>query len=299
MDKSYSTQIAGVLWLCTFLLLAGCEPSFDPLQENNKYHFSIYGYLDATADTQWVRVMPVWDSISTNVRPIQARVVLENIDTGESAVMEDSLFRYPQGEYAHNFWTAMELEPEATYRLTAGDPDADAMSSVTVTLPPDFPPPYVILNDGGRTQEFDHIYVEGVEQLADVQTVYINRTTSGITINAFPHLRDTTVTTSNEYLIQIDPASDQENMGKTAAKKENAKYKPPPGEYIFIAAASPQYPYFPGIDPNIRALPDGISNVENGVGYLTGIVSKTIPYDECFEDDGITFKPCGTVAYPW
>jgi hypothetical protein len=36
------------------------------------------------------------------------------------------------------------------------------------------------------------------------------------------------------------------------------------------------------LDDVLYALPEGISNVENGLGYMFGMVSKTIPYESCF-----------------
>ncbi|MCW9705406.1 hypothetical protein [Fodinibius salsisoli] len=102
-----------------FSVVIGCSNTFEPLQENDQYHFSIYGYLDASADTQWVRVMPVRDSLYFSPRPLDAEVTLENVATGQSVVMNDSLFSPLQGVYVYNFWTKMKLEPEQTYRLTA------------------------------------------------------------------------------------------------------------------------------------------------------------------------------------
>ncbi len=47
-----------LLTACCMLVLSGCNRSFEPFKENNTYYFSIYGYLDVSADTQWVRVSP-------------------------------------------------------------------------------------------------------------------------------------------------------------------------------------------------------------------------------------------------
>jgi hypothetical protein len=135
--QPYQLRAAG-LWILALLALSSCDSSFEPIQENDRYIYSIYGYLDAAADTQWVRVMPVHEKLFAGPEPIDATVTLENLESGESQVMNDSLFQYAANTYAWNFWTPMELEPTGTYRLTAERSDG-VTSHVTVTLPESFP----------------------------------------------------------------------------------------------------------------------------------------------------------------
>lgn len=52
---------------------------------------------------------------------------------------------------------------------------------------------------------------------------------------------------------------------------------------IFVASGGADWVEEVGsIDDIIYALPEGFSNVENGLGYMVGIVSKTIPWENCF-----------------
>ncbi len=131
-----------VLFLPLVLLVTSCELTFEPLRQNNQYYFSMNGYLDAEVDTQWVRIMPVRDTLFFEPKPIDATVTLEEVGSGQSVTMNDSLFSYVQGTYAYNFWTTMEIQPEHTYRITATDSDGKA-SYVEITIPEDFPGPYV------------------------------------------------------------------------------------------------------------------------------------------------------------
>jgi hypothetical protein len=39
--------------------------TFEPLQENNKYFFILFGYLDVSADTLWVLTAPEHRQINT------------------------------------------------------------------------------------------------------------------------------------------------------------------------------------------------------------------------------------------
>jgi len=43
---------------------SGCEDTFEPYKSSDR-HFSIFGYLNAAADTQWIRVAPIRQSVFT------------------------------------------------------------------------------------------------------------------------------------------------------------------------------------------------------------------------------------------
>src|SRR5688500_8241129 len=97
------------------LFLISCEEPFEPLAATDLV-FSIYGHLDASADTQWVRVMPLRESLLTTSGPIDAVVTLQELETGTVVEMSDSLSRYTvflaDGRfYAHNFSTTMPMVP--------------------------------------------------------------------------------------------------------------------------------------------------------------------------------------------
>lgn len=67
------------LFIVGIILLAGCDQTFEPIQENNQYYFSLYGYLDAAADTQWVRVGPARQDINETPDPAGIEVTLEDL----------------------------------------------------------------------------------------------------------------------------------------------------------------------------------------------------------------------------
>lgn len=288
-----------------YLLLAGlfatgCNESFEPFKEDNQYVFSIYGYLDASADTQWVRVMPVREDFYLDPdTPAHATVTLEDMQNGKSVVMNDSLFAYAHGVYAYNFWTEMKLRPERTYRLTAQSPDGKS-SSAEVELPKDFPAPYVRVLDDGQSIKV-YVYIEGVERLVDVQTVYhIRNIRSGEEIvNGVTHLQDTLRTASGNFEFVIDPGEDEEFLDRFGLASG------PPSQFrvikkqIYIASAGPDWHHFPSLDEKVIALPEGISNIRNGVGYLAGIVSKTVPRKSCFDESELVFVPCPLEPSPW
>ncbi|MEX2601819.1 MAG: hypothetical protein WD355_09240 [Balneolaceae bacterium] len=295
-----------LLLLTGLLSLSGCNETFEPWIENDRYHFSIYGYLDSSADTQWVRVMPVReDFLLDPEQPIDATVTLEHIETGETVVMSDSLFTYPHGVYAYNYWTTMKLKPEQTYRVVVTRSD-EAASQATTTLPADFPTPSVRIHFTSGIPNEAFVFIEDVEQLADVQTIYFARyaETNEEYIVARSHLKDSVRTATGDLLIVMDPAEDYQYVGTffqlippvaiNHFLRPDSRYEP----HIFIAAAGPDYQYFPNIHEHVFALPEGVSNIENGVGYLAGIVSKTIPYKNCHEEGSVAVIPCNEQATP-
>lgn len=294
------------------LVATGCNETFEPWEENDQYHFSIFGYLDASADTQWVRVMPVREEFFLDPdQSLDAKVTLEHVESGESVIMNDSLFAYAHDVYAWNFWTTMDVQPEQTYRLTVKHPNNPGYrsSSVETTLPPDFPPPLVQIDfDALGNPVNTTVFVKGVDRLADVQTVF--HPTFPVSGKEYlvrlSHLQDSLHTSSGEFRILIDPLEDFQHLDTYYRLNPSvtfSQYLNPSSAYgpqqIFIASAGPDYHFFPSIDQKIVALPEGVSNIENGVGYLSGIVSKTVPYQTCMEEGTIILIPCEPEAPPW
>lgn len=203
-------------------------------------------------------------------------VTLEEIETGNSSVMHDSLFQPANGFNYINVWTTMDIKPEHTYRLVAERPDG-AASSVTVTTPPDFATPTLIFpfpyDCRGR------LTIQDVERLADVHWRFYYK------INSEGFMRERHI----KFPIRdkIDPTGPQMYRGFLV---DDINKHLPEGEIvdsertIFVAAGGPEWnEEIPSIEDLEYALPETASNIKNGVGYMLGIVSKTIPF-ECQED---------------
>ncbi len=149
------------------LLLSGCNQTFQPIQDSYKAPFSIFGFLDASADTQWVRVAPIRRQISMTPEDVpDMAITVEDMENGNIAIMYDSLFQLQDGRYALNAWGTMDfLEPEQTFTLKAERADG-AESHVAITFPPDFPTPRLRIIESG---DIAYLYIEGVEHLITVQ----------------------------------------------------------------------------------------------------------------------------------
>lgn len=288
-----------ILVICSLFVITSCDESFEPLKENDRYFFSIYGYLDASADTNWLRVIPLRDNIE-KLPDVNFTVTLEHLESGDISFMTDSLFTYAGGRTATNFWTTMELFPNQSYRIVAEREDG-IQSSVVIEMPEDFPTP-IVLEDFNTEFGLDSVLIDGVENLADVRTIWkIDELFSQRTpVFDFPHLQDTTGFFMGKRLVEMETIDDIESISRfyssdigEALELINIIHK-----QVWVASAGPGWLFFPDIDENVVALPDGISNVENGAGYVIGIISKTVPLQSCFEENGDPDEDRDIVACP-
>lgn len=257
-------------------LITSCEEDFEPLKDNAETPFSIYGYLETPADSNWVRISEVRNTLYTDEdASIDAVVTLEHLESGQKEEMKDSLFRYEGEFFAFNFKSDMTLEPDQAYLLTAARSDGQT-SSARVSMPPTFPDPQAEFLDGG----FISVDIEEVKNLAAVDILYeVRNDNTGITRNfEFLHLHHASEDEQipdkyNVYLFQwlqceeIATYYEERNTGNTNITILRT--------WAYIASAGPEWIHFPSLDSLTVELPD-VGNVENGAGYLLGVVSKEV-----------------------
>ncbi|MBO6792499.1 MAG: DUF4249 family protein [Balneolaceae bacterium] len=282
-NNNISGQFLSKVFLVLLIGIASisisCDESFEPREENTSYFYSMYGYLDATADTQWLRITPVREDFDPTRDPIDATVTIRNVDTGEEAVMNDSLFSPNPLVVMWNFWTTMTIEPEATYEITATR--SDGMSSSTrTTIPPDFPTPIYYVYNGEEV-----MIVRDVKNVADVQAIWHVRDTffNREYIFNFSHIQDSLFSPfgfSNEILFRLDANRD---IGLIARQFPDTGFEVL-NRQVFIASAGPQWINLYTVDDNIYTLAEGVSNIDDGVGFLLGTITKTVPWQACFRE---------------
>jgi hypothetical protein len=272
-----------------FILLISCDQNFEPLKENEISPFSMYGTLDASVDTQWVRVTPLQKQIGITLEKPEMHVTLEHLESGNTIAMKDSLLQFslPSGQNALNVQTNMEIDVGQSYQLRAARPDG-ATSSVTVTIPDDFPIPRVIPRslDGCLVT----LEITGVERLADVQyQMQVRITRPGLYFKrslSVPYRSRAYQTAPEEYRVDVNINSARHRaMEVLGGLPANTKLEILE-KYLFIASGGPGWvdsEELESIDDLTYALPEVVSNVQNGIGYVVGIVSKKIPDDVCPE----------------
>ncbi|WP_412070076.1 hypothetical protein [Rubrivirga sp. IMCC43871] len=126
------------LRLLAFALIAlaasGCEDDVDPTLGIDA-PFSLYGYLDPTADRQAIRVAQITSTIGDSADVFEATVVSTDLSTGATTAWRDSLVSYPSGVTGHVFVADYTPRPGTTHRIEATAPDG-ASTTVDVDVPP-------------------------------------------------------------------------------------------------------------------------------------------------------------------
>ena len=279
------------------LVLSGCENNFQPLKENNDFIFSIYGYLEASADTQWVRVSPARKQLEMPHEVPDMEVTLEHMETGDIVVMNDSLFS-ENGAHFLNFWTTMEIKNGQTYRLKAEKPDG-ASSQATVTIPDEFSTPRVqkVTRFWGQPPAYK-IYISDVNKLVDLRTIWYVRIAEEKKKISFKH-RDKVDTVSSyggSYSVSVVPEDELQEIESHTLGDDQIEVL---HKQFYVVSGGPEWnEEITLTDDLVYTLPGSISNVENGLGYMVGIDSKVIPYESCY-DDQEELIPCPEEEAYW
>ena len=255
-------------WLLGALLFTACDEPFEPVVTDGP-GLSVYGLLDASADTQWIRVTSVRPFAITEPDPPGAAVTLQRVGTSEVIEFRDSLFVYESTNpgssaelYARNFWTDEPLIPGATYRLEVTRADT---ATAMVTIPEDADTVVVGVAQGLG----DYVRMVGVSHLA--------------TLDVLPGLPG--CPSYQRGALSTDPGEDVEIV--TSVVRHLAC--PGRGEHpdtirawtiqmVFSGAA---WPFDPDWSETEALIPGLASNVDGGLGFVGGVNRRTVPYELC------------------
>lgn len=261
------------------LLATGCETTVEPFKEND-LHYSIFGYLHAGADTQFVRVEPLRDGLLTRAPDtLDVTVELTELATGRTVVLRDSFFRYLGDVTAHNFHTTLAIGPTAAYSLSVEGP-GNVGSHAQAQVPDTFPEPVIrrplrtLPNCNLSTSSEATIAIRDMERLVAVTAHYhINYVALPKEVHTFGHLGDTVHVGDGVIEARIDHGRDWcrlrlRRRGNEAMILEKIA--------VVVAAGSPDWPDYVGLDLETEMLPSVTSNVEGGVGLFGGVVTDTV-----------------------
>tara|TARA_R100001143_G_C3361331_1_gene136729 strand:+ start:19961 stop:20989 length:1029 start_codon:yes stop_codon:yes gene_type:complete len=293
ISKNFSIRALQTLTVCLLLipLINSCEDTFEPFQLNDKFYFTMYGYLDASADTQWVRISPVRGTFDAPPEIPDMQVTIEDMSDGSSIVMNNKLVQFGNQFNAINVWTDENIQAGNTYQLLASNPNG-TKSQVVVTIPEPFPVPKLLtVTVPGIPPEF-FLLIDDVEQLADVQSRWHYRVSTPFWEEERFHVFSLKESVSEDervegsYRLELDPDKEKEEI------MESSLVLSIPGGQIeflenqyFIASAGPEWDEnVTNLEDLIYTLPDGFSNVEDGLGYVVGIFSRNIPFRTCLND---------------
>ncbi len=261
--------------LCAAVVTAACDESIEPTAPTD-LALSVFGYLDASADTQWVRVMPIRSLKVTSEEALEATVTLEHLGTGRIVELRDSLFGF-SSSYVHNFWTLEDIEPGAAYRFSArleGKEPAEAV----VEIPGDYEVEVAIGQvryvdpRWGRVDYWpDYLRITGVKHLPFVTTITHFYDDCGPDVTRTPYQRSSGDDGAHRITIVSPEVSGRSGCG--GAMVENSE--------LWIAGSEVAWPVGQGYSPGGLGSSGGTSNVTNAVGFLGGVLSKVVPYEAC------------------
>lgn len=127
-------------WILTILLAAfistGCEEAVDPVLETDEA-FSLYGFLDPSADLQAIRVYTIDGTLQDGgTEPMDAEIRSINRRTGEEVVWRDSVITYYNRTVGHVFYARFQPDFDTPYTLTATGSDG-RQTKVDIRTPQD------------------------------------------------------------------------------------------------------------------------------------------------------------------
>jgi len=279
------------IWMGPALLvcfgLQACDAAFDPFQEPAR--MSVYGALDASADTQWIRVTPARHTLLTSPDPLGSTVTLERVGTGTTVQLRDSIVAfttigglYPEAMwYTHNYWTTEPIEPGATYTVTVTGTDRATATVTDLPIPRDYSVVFTY-PFGARAS----VRVDSVPYLG----LFLYRLYFDPDCAAQEGLPDPMVFHAN-----IPPPVSPGVYEIDGDHFPPGPSLPPPcpiikRDFLFVASGSP-WPKGLQYVPSALGVLSTASDVENGVGFLGGVLTKSIQPVGCtLEAD--THDPC-------
>ena len=247
--------------------LAGCEAPLDPVAPSD-LAYSLSGYLDASADTQWVRVEPFGASaVAARLEGALPADVYLGLPDGSRVPMAQDVRAFVTGP-AHLFWTTEDVEPGRTYRVEVEGHGGDrAVATVAV---PDVDALDIRLTDG-LIHCPTAVFVDGVEFLVDVQSRYTvggsGRSFRFSKAESFTEVADGSTRASIYF------GDDAALMGVPLLPWQSGV-----SMEVFVAVGTDEW-----LAPSELSLEAALSHagsgrIEGGVGFVGGVVTRRFPF---------------------
>ena len=264
------------------LLIAACDQSFEPLSPGRQALVSVFGYLNPSADTQWIRVTPIRPLKTTSPDPFDGSVTLTEVGSGRIIPLRDTLLRFSAGQgtadsttaFVHDFWTTERIEPGASYSFSAtrpGQPTAETVVKV--------PKRFVItlsLHQPNYPNDKDFARVSGVSYLPFSQQMLRFLDRCGAGEDTFP-----------DRAARADNGTVTLSIADTVGRRGTGQCGLPAVtmRHLWVAASDSTWPA-PQLSPVLGlGITERASNLTNALGFLGTVVTAEVPYGNC------TFAP--------
>lgn len=263
--------IRTTLALLASLVLVGCDDTFSPI-EASSVRFSIVGYFDASADTQWVRVTPLRPLVLTTPDPLGATVTLRHLGTDRAVELRDSVFRFEvadpelgsEGVFVHNYWTTEPIEPGASYRLTISEGGA-ILAETAVEIPPDYDLEVWV----GQSGEQDLLHVRGLGHVGPMFVLTHFQDGCGSDVARTAVFVPSGAADSRLIPLRRDFGA-RTGCGATVVLWQD----------VWIAGSGEPWPEGPD-GPGALGVLDLPRTISNAIGYIGGVLTRSIPYERC------------------
>ncbi len=290
-------------------MLSGCTESVEPFIGTD-VPYTIWGFMNAGADTQRVRVFPIRDEIETSDQ-IDARVFSTDLTTGERREWAYRLVQFDSLIEGHVFWSPFRAAHNHRYRLEVVRSDgATTSTEVVVPSPVDFQ------FDIDPTSTVIPIQIRGdVPNLVGLRVTYhaVNIPPASAWPPGTPVMAAVPFPVTISYDKLVRPISGgwalEINMARDFAAVRvaydvNCLITDYEGsapdiwldlmEFSALLADSAWDAPDGEFDPNVLAQPGALSNVENGYGFFgagLGIVHDWSPNVEVARNAGFRAQP--------
>jgi len=301
---------ARMVELALLLLASGCSDAFEPFKVDSDLHFSLFGYLNAATDTQWIRVTPIRQSVFTTSGRLDATVTLEDMETGATTELNDSVFGFApttsvEGaaeSWVHNYWTNVPINYGATYRLSVVAADGTT-TSAPVPMPDklgEVDVEAMYLGAGRRSSSTFQRFIVRVpaKHIAVVDVIhYVAEDAPGSLAGTFTPCA-LAPDVPRVYSIR-QSVGEAITVGDTMEIGISATLQPGlPGSgcvigrrEVLVASSGSEWPSATAFS---AAAPAGgvPSAVDGGVGFMGGVVTRTVPFENCKLDPPVVGSSC-------
>ena len=284
-DHSVTARsLVAVVALVTAVGVVACETSFEPFADSG-LSFTLLGFLDTDADTQFVRVIPLRPVVDRIYSPeIDASVRSIDLANGQATAWRDSLVRFSDSTYGHVFWAPFRATPEHEYRIEVERSDgALTWAQTRVPLRPGHPDSvYGALNE---TADFAPLFWPGVTEVIEADVRYDITPFDCNTL--FPARRIDrrilyqgrargTRSAGDVWRFDLDLWNDRDTLAAMAGKPFSlcARLN---GLWVRLASPSAEFDPPGGVwDREVLIQPGTISNVSGGLGFVGSVARTTV-----------------------
>lgn len=307
--------VAAAICLCAAgslaTVLSGCEEDIAGVRDLDT-PFSLYGFIDPTSDTQYVRVFPIVERLEpSRTEPLDAHFTSIDLNTDELHTWQDSLVQYDDGTSGHVFWAPFRAVPGHEYRLRVERSDG-AQTYVEVDVPAELSTirqtPFIRADQRGNPiAVVEPVLLKGgTPRLLGLEVEYLVKYDTGsesVAKVAVPY-GDRQEATSDGWMVEVDLRWDFASVGEELFRRDLWTSASSYGIYVLLVTLKADVVNeswaFPGgeVDPNVLIEPGTFSNVENGFGFVGSgypLRRSWRPREESIVATRFTVCPCEEV----